>query len=236
MASINTFESSESYFIIINGQKMTKKEYLKYKKQKDSEIQEKLSKREQAEIRKKERAKRKKRETEITILPETIKTMLKNAGPIRSLAAYYDNAYRQWGTIATTILNLPEIRTPFVLFRADAYDIIAIIDEISKIAKGNEKAVFSYVQKLAWKLDNTKTKMTMLYSGVCNSGVLDRFANKECINGEGRRLGLNILMTRTFKSIDNIDKCIKDLSKIAKNGLGDLEYRTDALKRSYATI
>jgi hypothetical protein len=78
--------------------------------------------------------------------------------------------------------------------------------------------------------------MKSLYSGVISSGVLDRFNDKECINGEGRRLGLRILMNRTFKSLDTIDNAIKELSRIASGGLSTEEYRVDKLERAYRTI
>jgi len=235
MASMESMGGLNTY-ITVDGKKMTMAEYAKYKKAKNKEIQSKLSQRKQRELRKKKREERKARVTEITILPKVVKSIVKNAGPIRSLAAYYDNAYRQWGTIANLILELPEIRNPFVLFRADAHDIVNTIMEISEIAKGNEKAVFAYVQKLSWKLDNAKAKMKALYNGVVASGVLFQFKDKECINGEGRRLGLRILMTRTFKSLEAIEAAISELNEIATNGLDTFEYRTDVLERAYRTI
>ena len=128
------------------------------------------------------------------------------------------------------------IKAPFVLFRADAYELTKVIEDISTIAKGNEKAVFAYVQKLSWVLDNAKGKMKSLYSGVISSGALEQFKDKECINGEGRRLGLRILMNRTFKSIDAIENAIAELNRIAHNGLSADEYRTDVLERAYRTI
>jgi hypothetical protein len=235
MAGIDSFEDKVTY-IVVSGVKMTKKEYLKYKKEKNAEIFSKLSKKKQREITKAKREAKKKRETEITILPGIIKDIVKNAGPIKSLAAYYDNAYRQWGTIATTILSLPEIKAYFVLFRADAHELTKVIEEITTIAKGNEKAVFSYIQKLSWILDNARGKMKSLYSGVVASGVLDQFKDKECINGEGRRLGLRILMNRTFKSLDALENAVKELSRIASGGLSAEEYRVDKLERAYRTI
>ena len=234
MANINIYETTS--YIIIGGKKMTMQEYRKYKKEKDAIIQSKLSKKKQREINKAKREAKKKRETEITVLPKLIKSMVKNAGPIKSLAAYYDNSYRQWGTVANLVLKLPEIDEPFRLFRVDAYQIVDAIKEISEVAKGNEKAVFHYVQKLSWKLDNIRTKMKLLYSGVVSSGVLEQFKDKECVNGEGRRLGLRILMTRTFKSLDTIEKAIAELNQIAKNGLDAFEYRTDKLERAYRTV
>lgn len=235
MASIDSFDSKVTY-IVVEGKKMTMQEWKKYKKEKDASIQNKLSQKKQRELRKAKREAKKKRETEITILPGIIKDIIRNAGPIKSLSAYYDNAYRQWGTIATMILKLPEIETPFVLFRADAYELTKVIDEISVIAKGNEKAVFAYIQKLSWVLDNARGKMKALYSGVISSGALERFEDKECINGEGRRLGLRILMNRTFKSMDALENAIAELSRIARNGLSPEEYRTDVLERAYRTI
>lgn len=231
---MNSYEATT--YIVIGGKKMTMQEYRKYKREKDKEIQSKLSKKKQREINKAKKEAKKKRETEITILPGIIKNIVKNAGPIKSLAAYYDNAYRQWGTIANLILKLPEVDEPFRLFRVDAYQIVDAIKEISDVAKGNEKAVFHYVQKLSWKLDNAKSKMKLLYNGVVSSGVLDEFKDRECINGEGRRLGLRILMTRTFKSLDNIESAIAALNKIAKDGLSAFEYRTDKLERAYRTV
>ncbi len=235
MAGIDSFENKVTY-IVVSGVKMTKKEYLKYKKEKNAEIFSKLSKKKQREITKAKREAKKKRETEITILPGIIKDIVKNAGPIKSLAAYYDNAYRQWGTIATTILSLPEIKAYFVLFRADVHELTKVIEEITAIAKGNEKAVFSYIQKLSWILDNARGKMKSLYSGVVASGVLDQFKDKECINGEGRRLGLRILMERTFNSMDAIEKAIAEINRIAHDGLSPEEYRTDVLERAYRTV
>ena len=233
--SVNDFETKAT-FIVISGQRMTIEEYKKYKKEKDKEIFSKLSKRKQAKIKREKKEAKKKRETEITILPGIIKSIVKSAGPIKSLAAYYDNAYRQWGTIATLILDLPEIKSPFATFRVDAREIVKIISEISEIAKGNEKAVFAFIQKLSWRLDTTRTNMKLLYNGVITSGALDRFSDKECINGEGRRLGLRILMSRTFKSLDTIEEAVKELNKIATNGLSVEEYRVDKLERVYRTI
>jgi hypothetical protein len=133
-------------------------------------------------------------------------------------------------------LKLPEIDCHFVKFRIEAYELTDLICEISKIAKLNEKAVFAYIQKLSWKLDNTRRTMKLLYNGVVTSGVLEQFEDKECINGEGRRLGLRILMNRTFKSMDAIENAINELNAIASNGLSVDEYRTDSLTRAYRKI
>ena len=56
------------------------------------------------------------------------------------------------------------------------------------------------------------------------------------INGEGRRLGLRVLMNRTFKSLDALENAVKELSRIASGGLSVEEYRVDKLERAYRTI
>lgn len=221
MKGMSSFDNAT--YVTINGQKMTMEQYKKYKKQKAQEMLEKLPKCKQREIARAKREAKKKRKTEISLVPEAIKVLLKNVGPIKSLAAFYDNAYSQWGTISKMILSLPEIERAYILYRADAEAITKTIAEIKAEAKKNSKAVYSYVQRLSWELDNTKTKMKMLYSGVVSSGVLERFADKEIINGEKKRLGLNILMARTFKGLEAIEDAVRILDNIANNGISAIE-------------
>lgn len=223
MKSMSSLEGAS--YVTINGQKMTIQEYKKYKKQKEQQMLEKLSKAKQKEIAREKRKAKKKRVTEINILPVAVKAILKNVGPIRSLAAFYDNAYSQWGTIANMVLKLPEIERPYTLYRSDALKVMTTINQIDEEAKRNSKAVYTYVQRLSWELDNLKTKMRMLYSGVMNSGVMVQLGDREIISGEKKRLGLRILMMRTFKGLEEIEKAIKTLDSIANNGVGVVEKR-----------
>ena len=93
------------------------------------------------------------------------------------------------------------------------------INEITDIAKRNQKAVFAFVRKLSWQLEDTKEHMQKLYNGVTSSGVIEAFGNHEAINGEGRRLGLRILMIRTFKAVQDLENVIKRLQTIADTGV-----------------
>lgn len=207
--SYSMFDNSDR--ITVNGITMTITEYkkqLKAKKQAMSKKQTPTKKR-----------KAKKQETEITILPKEIKTMLKSAKVMKSLAAYYDNGYKQWGNICRDILNLKEIRPHFTFYRAKATEVTNTINEIANIAKGNEKAVFQYVRKLSYQLDDIKQHMQNLYKGTTSSGVIEAFGKHEAINGEGKRLGLRILMTRTFKAVDELETIIKRLQTIADKGV-----------------
>lgn len=196
--------------IYVNGVKMTQKEF-------------------KAMIAAKKKAaapKRKKKapKTEIQEMPSWIKTMIRNAGPIKSLAAYYDNAYKQWGNIAKTILQLPEIRSSFTVFRANAREMETLLNEITTLGKHNEKSIYAYIERLSWKLDDIKTNMDKLYGDVRNSGVIQQFSDKECINGVGKRLGLSILMDRTYVSINKLSKIIKELEQLVSQGNDIMKY------------
>lgn len=200
----------QSDVIYVNGKKMTQKEFKAMIK----------AKQESAKPKRRKRAKK----TEIQEMPAHVKALIRNSGPIKSLAAYYDNGYRQWGIIARTIIGLPEIYGSFLAFRSKAYDLVKIINDITVIGKHDEKAIFAYIQKLSWKLDDIKKDMDSLYKGVCSSGVLMRFKDEECINGTGKRLGLSILMDRTFDSIKKLSKVVNELEEIATKGLDAMAY------------
>ena len=207
-ASIYSMFDTENK-ITVNGVTMTMTEYKKRLKAKKAESNKNQPKKRKA----------KKRETEITILPAEIKAMLKCAKVMKSLSAYYDHGYRQWGRICRDIINLKEIRPHFVLYRSKATEVEQTINEITDIAKRNQKAVFAFVRKLSWQLEDTKEHMQKLYNGATSSGVIEAFGNHEAINGEGRRLGLRILMIRTFKAVQDLENVIKRLQTIADTGV-----------------
>ena len=193
-ATISSFEKAQT--IKVNGVTMSVKEF------------------KQKYATKKKRTP--KQETEITLLPDEIKSLMKEAKVMRSLSAYYKNGYRQWGNICKTVINLKEIQSPFIRYTMSARECDEVIKEINNIAKHNSKYVYAYVRKLAWRLEDASKDMKDLYEGINASGVLNSpIANHECINGEGRRLGLNVLMARTFCAIRDINDIIRKLQKIA---------------------
>lgn len=198
-------------YIEINGVKMTEKEYKEFRKQKLA-----------ASTKKVKKSKRKPKDVntkEISAVALHIEKMLKPLTTLKSFSAYYDHAYRQWGTIARDILNLREIRPHFVFYRVKVRELEALLGDIQKMAKRNERAAYQYVEKMAWKLDDIKTDINNISKGVNTSGVIQQHRNHECINGTGRRLGLATLMGRTFKAISEIEDVIGTLQKIADNGV-----------------
>ena len=211
--------------ITVNGVTMTATEYRKQLKTKQATSNKKQPKKRKA----------KKRETEITILPAEIKTMLKCAKVMKSLSAYYDHGYRQWGRICRDIINLKEIRPHFVLYRSKATEVEHTINDIADIAKRNQKAVFAFVRKLSWQLEDTKEHMQKLYKGATSSGVIEAFGDHEAINGEGRRLGLRILMIRTFKAVQDLENVIKRLQTIADTGVDVFDIHNHLSDRAVKT-
>lgn len=160
----------------------------------------------------------KKMVTEITILPTEIDVLMKGAKVVNSLAAYYNNGYRQWGNVCKDVINNRYINSPFVKFNMEARKTNHLINEINHIAKHNSKSVYAYVRKLSWQVEDLQTALRALYEGVNKSEILlSPYADSECINGTGRRLGLRILMFRAFQAMDSLDKMAKQLSLIADN-------------------
>ena len=194
--------------IYVNGKKMTQKEFKAMVKAKSIDS----------------KPKKKAKKTAIQEIPSWVKTIVRHAGPIKSLAAYYDNGYKQWGNIARVVIQEPQIYRPFLAFRSKVCDMTSIIN-----GKNDEKAIFAYLQKLSWKLDDIKKDMDSLYHAVQESGVIDTFKDRECINGTGRRLGLAILLERTYQSIRNMNDTINDIEKVAVQGLDAMAY-TDVNK------
>lgn len=167
--------------------------------------------------RAKARAKRKKKElNEIQLLPADIKTLMRNVKVFKSLVAFYNNGYKQWGTIHRQVLNIDNMGTKFTLTKLAILEINSIIEDICKIAKKKEKSVYAYVQKLSYKMNDVKVRLQSLYDVVMGTGIINSpFANHEIINGTGRRLGLKILMYKTADAINEIDTIINRLQDMS---------------------
>lgn len=201
------YASCKPQTIIVDGVKMTIKEFRAKYQRKDSKPKRKA-----------------KRLTSVTILPSEIKEMGKGLKTLKSFVAYYEHGYRQWGNIAKFIITLKGIELPFIHVVSNAKQAARLITNINDMAKANDKDVFQYVRKLSWKLDEVKTDLDVLTSAISQSGVLDRFGTHECINGNGKRLGLQILMQRTYSTIRNLNAICLSLEAISNKGLDVSEY------------
>lgn len=199
----------QSQFIIVNGVKMSVKEFKAMQK---------------ANAKKKKTSKK---VTSITILPSEIKEMMRNVKVLKSLVAYHTHGYRQWGTIANLLMGLKEIKSPFTNVVINTKQAIRLVEKINKIAKENDKDVFQYVKKLSWKLEDVKNELDELVKGINSSGVCHQFRTHECVNGTGRRLGLRILTERSYKAIGDLGYICAKLDGIEEQGMDVFEYHTN---------
>lgn len=192
-------EFYQSKTIIVNGEVMTAKEYKAYKKAKNG-------------VKPRKRGK-----TQINIVGEYMEEILKGARLMKSLSAYYDNGYQQWGNICKEILELDGIRKPFIKFRIKERETQNTINMVETKSRRNCKAVYDYLEKLGYDLDDIATNIDTLANGIIESGIINRLQGHECINGKGRRLGLQTLVQRTNKCIKHLQFCIKEIERIRED-------------------
>lgn len=205
----NSYQMCSTCYTIINGVRMTNEEYLKMVR---------------SNARK---AKRTKRLNEIKLLPSDIKSAMRNVKVLKSICAYYRHGYKQWGTIARDIINMPQFSSPFLNVVLRTNEVELKINEIETIAKKSDKAVYQYVERLQYILDNLQKHLDDLLYGITKSGVLSSvMQNHECIKGsaDGKRLGLQTLVIRGDKAITELGKIIAKLEEITKKGVNPMDY------------
>lgn len=201
MASYNDFYGYTDNTIIVNGVKMTMKEYNALCREK---------------AKNKSKRKVKKQLNEIQLLPDDIKTLMKSTKVFKSLVAYYKNGYKQWGNIHREVLKIDNMGGKFVLVVSAIETTNKLIAEICDLAKHSNKAVFGMIQDLSYKMTDLQSKLMNLHSVVTGSGIINSpFNTHEVINGNGRRLGLKILMYRTEDAIIAINTIIYKLQQLA---------------------
>ena len=201
MASYNNLYRYTNNTIIVNGVKMTMKEYNALCREK---------------AKNKNKRKAKKQLNEIQLLPDDIKTLMKSTKVFKSLVAYYKNGYKQWGNIHREVLKIDNMGGKFILVVSAIETTNKHITEICDLAKHSNKAVFGMIQDLSYKMTDLQSKLMDLHNVVTGSGVINSpFNAHEVINGKGRRLGLKILMYRTEDAIIAINTIIYKLQQLA---------------------
>ena len=201
MASYNDFYGYTDNTIIVNGVKMTMKEYNALRKEK---------------AKNKSKRKAKKQLNEIQLLPDDIKTLMKSTKVFKSLVAYYKNGYKQWGNIHREVLKIDNMGGKFILVVSSIKTTNELIADICNLAKHSNKAVFGMIQDLSYKMTDLQSKLMDLHNVVNGSGIINSpFNIHEVINGKGRRLGLKILMYRTEDAIIAINTIIYKLQQLA---------------------
>lgn len=164
-------------------------------------------------------------------LPIEIKNMLKQVKVLKSLVAYHTHGYRQWGKIATTIMNNGAIKTPFAQVVIKAKQAERLVKKIETIAKKNDYDVFQYVNQLQLRLEELTTQLNLLVCGINNSHMTKVYKDHECINGEGKRLGLRILCLRSNKAIDELEIICQRLWDMQEKGVDVFEYDVNGRRK-----
>ena len=201
MAFYNDFYDYTDNTIIVNGVKMTMKEYNAFRREK---------------AKNKNKRKAKKQLNEIQLLPDDIKTLMKYTKVFKSLVAYYKNGYKQWGNIHREVLKIDNMGGKFILVVSAIETTNKHITDICNLAKHSNKAVFGMIQDLSYKMTDLQSKLMNLHNVVTGSGIINSpFNTHEVINGKGRRLGLKILMYRTKDAIIAINTIIYKLQQLA---------------------
>lgn len=209
MSSIYDSEKG-SATIVVGGVRMTLEAYKKQLKEKNSG----------GNAKKHKKAEKK----DIGIVAQEIEGMLKEMTSLKSIQVYKNHAYRSWGTIANEILAYRGISRPMAMYCVKFGELNTLLNDIQKMAKRNEKSVYQYIDKMAWKLDDMRLNIIDMTKAVNESGVCQRFKDHEAINGKGRQLGLQTIILKALKSMDSIDKAIKRLREIADDGINALDY------------
>ena len=140
----------EESTIIIDGVKMTMTEFNNtYRKEKKANNKKKATKLSDTNTK------------EISAVAEQIEKLLKPMTALKSIQVYKSHAYRSWGKIANEILAHKGISKPMATYCVKYSELNALLAEIQKMAKRNERAAYQYVEKMAWKLDDMNVSKTM---------------------------------------------------------------------------
>ena len=164
-------------------------------------------------------------------LPIEIKNLFKQVKVLKSLVAYHTHGYRQWGRIATAIMSNRDIKTPFAQVVIKAKQAERLVKKIDTIAKKNDYDVFQFVNQLQLRLEELTTQLNLLVCGINNSHMTKVYKDHECINGEGKRLGLRILCLRSSKAVDELEIICQRLWDMQEKGVDVFEYDTNGRRR-----
>lgn len=210
---------SGNEYIVVNGERMTIKEWKSMVAEKQKT---RRGKKRFLDLSKPK--KEKKEENGINVIAEEIEKLIKAMTVLKSVQVYKNHAYRSWGTIANEILMHKGISRPMSSYCVRFGEFNKLIEDIQGMSKNNEKDIFQYLDKAAWKLDDMKNDILSMINGVEESGVCERFKGHEAIYGEGRQLGLSTVVKKCLNGISDIEHIISTLKKYADEGVDPFSY------------
>lgn len=216
-------------YIIVNGERKTIEQWKEEVKAKQKE---RRGKKRFLDLSK---PKKQKKETkEIGVVAEEIEKLLKPIITLKSIQVYKNHAYRSWGKIANEILSHKGISKAMSAYCVKFGELNKLVENIQMMAKGNEKAAYQYVDKIAWKLDDMKRDIVEIIKATEESGVCERYKGHEAIYGEGRQLGLQTVITKSLATISEVEEVIATLQDIADKGTDPFSYGNHMSAKSRA--
>lgn len=168
----------------------------------------------------------------IPILSQRVETLKKGFKLAKSLVAYYRNGYKQWGTIHTEIVTNPYLESPFIQFIAANNDAEKVFKAIQLIAKKNDKDIYGYIEKFAYKVDDMMSGINAISDGAINAEIFSNpyYVGKEVVYGNGRRLGLKELVSRTCSNLAIMQKAMQEMLAMVNDGTDVMEYNPNTKK------
>jgi hypothetical protein len=216
-------------YIIVNGERKTIEQWKEEVKAKQKE---RRGKKRFLDLSK---PKKQKKETkEIGVVAEEIEKLLKPIITLKSIQVYKNHAYRSWGKIANEIFSHKGISKAMSAYCVKFGELNKLVEDIQMMAKGNEKAAYQYVDKIAWKLDDMKRDIVEIIKATEESGVCERYKGHEAIYGEGRQLGLQTVITKSLATISEVEEVIATLQDIADKGTDPFSYGNHMSAKSRA--
>lgn len=221
--------AKDTEYIIVNGERKTIEQWKEEVKAKQKE---RRGKKRFLDLSK---PKKQKKETkEIGVVAEEIEKLLKPIITLKSIQVYKNHAYRSWGKIANEILSHKGISKAMSAYCVKFGELNKLVEDIQMMAKGNEKAAYQYVDKIAWKLDDMKRDIVEIIKATEESGVCERYKGHEAIYGEGRQLGLQTVITKSLATISEVEEVIATLQDIADKGTDPFSYGNHMSAKSRA--
>ena len=170
-------------------------------------------------------AKKKVKKTDkgINLLADEIEKLIKSMTTLKSIQVYKTHAYRSWGTIANEILAYRGINKPMSHYVVRYGEMNSILADIKMLSKKNDKAIFQYIDKLSWKLEDMMEDIQAIMTAVRESEVCKRHKDHEAIYGKGRQLGLKTIVEKAYKTMKTMEETIEELRKLADEGVDPFE-------------
>ena len=107
-------------------------------------------------------------------IPIEVKNLMKSVKVLKSLCAYKEHGYKQWGRIANDIMAMRGIKVPFEQVTIKTKQAERLIKKIDTIAKKNDYDVFQFVNQLQLRLEELTSQLNLLVCGINNSLVEEK--------------------------------------------------------------